>query len=339
MEYKDVLENAKKIEGFKCRVCPQCNGRVCRGEVPGVGGKGSGASFMRNVEKLESIKLNMDTVYQSKPMNTSVSLFGKIFEVPVFAAPIGGLPMNYGGNISDYAYSKAIIEGCKAAGTLGFTGDGAKDEWFLDPVKVIADNDGWGIPTVKPWEKKKVIERIRIAEENNVTAIAMDIDAAGLIQLAKAGTPVSPQPMEVLREIIQSTRLPFIVKGVMTVKGALKCVEAGAYGIVISNHGGRVLDHTPATVEVLPEIAKAVEGKMKIFIDGGIRTGLDVLKILALGADAALIGRPYALAAYGGGAQGVKLLTDKIKNELIEAMIMTRCNSIEEINEDIIYKG
>lgn len=78
---------------------------------------------------------------------------------------------------------------------------------------------------------------------------------------------------------------------------------------------------------------------MKIFIDGGIRTGVDVLKVLALGADGVLIGRPYALAAYGGGAEGIKLFTDKIKNELVEAMIMTGCNSIEDINEDIIYQG
>lgn len=339
MDYREVVEKAKKVEGFKCRICPQCSGKVCKGEVPGVGGKGTGASFIRNVEKLEEIKVNMDTIYQAGNIDTSVQLFGKNFELPVFAAPIGGLPMNYGGNLSDYEYSKAIIEGCKAAGSLGFTGDGAKEEWFVDPVRVIEENDGWGIPTIKPWEKEKVIQRIRIAEQHNVTAIAMDIDAAGLIQLARAGTPVNPKPMEALQDIIHSTELPFIIKGIMTVKGALKCLEAGAYGIVISNHGGRVLDHTPATVEVLPEIVQAVGGKMKIFIDGGIRTGLDVLKVLALGADSVLIGRPYGIAAYGAGAEGVKSFTEKVKSELIESMIMTGCSSIQEINIEIIYKG
>ena len=332
-----MLQNAKKIEGFKCRICAHCNGKVCKGEVPGVGGKGSGASFIRNVEKLDEIKLNMDTIYHAQPTDTAVELFGKSFAMPVFAAPIGGLPMNYGGNLTDLTFSTAIIEGCKLAGTLGFTGDGAKEEWFLDPVKVIADNCGVGIPTVKPWELEKLLGRIRIAEQNHVTAIAMDIDAAGLIQLARAGMPVSPKPVEELQEIIKSTSLPFIMKGIMTVKGALKCLEAGAAGIVISNHGGRVLDHTPATVEVLPEIVEAVGGRMKIFIDGGIRTGVDVLKVLALGADAALIGRPYALAAIGGGTEGVRYLTEKIQFELVEAMIMTGCNSIQDITKEIIY--
>jgi isopentenyl diphosphate isomerase/L-lactate dehydrogenase-like FMN-dependent dehydrogenase len=166
----------------------------------------------------------------------------------------------------------------------------------------------------------------------------MDIDAAGLAVLAAAGKPVSPKSVGEIREIVMSTKLPFIIKGVMTVAGALKSVEAGAYGIVISNHGGRVFDHTPATVEVLPEIYKAVGGKIKIFIDGGIRTGVDVLKMLALGADAVLIGRPYGVAAYGGGAEGVELYTRKIGAELKDAMIMAGCSTLSDISENVIYK-
>ncbi len=339
MDYKDIIENVKRLEDFDCKVCPECNGKVCKGHMPGVGSKGTGASFLRNFQKLEEIKINMDTIYQPSITDTSVELFGKKVSLPVFAAPIGGLIATYGAGMSDHDYAKAIIDGCKSAGTLGFTGDGLNDDWFNDPVKLIKENEGWGIPTVKPWDKEKIMKKIKFAEENNATAIAMDIDAAGLIQLAKAGSPVSPLPVEGLKDIIQSTSLPYIIKGVMTVKGALKAMEAGAQGIVISNHGGRVLDHTPATVEVLPQIAKVVGGKMKVFIDGGVRTGVDVLKMLALGADGVLIGRPYVLAAYGGGAEGVKLFTEKIKTELIETMIMTGCNSIKDINEDIIFRG
>ncbi len=339
MDFKAAMENAKKIEGFKCRVCGQCNGKVCKGEIPGVGGKGSGSGFMRSFEKLSDIKLNMDTIYTAEKVDCSIELFGKKFQYPIFAAPIGGLVACYGEKLSDYEYSKAIVDGCKEAGTIGFTGDGVKDEFFLNPVKAIEENGGWGIPTVKPWRKDEVIQRLRAAEKAGVAAIAMDVDAAGLAILAMAGKPVSPKSVEELQEIIGATQLPFIIKGIMTAKGARKALEAGAYGIVISNHGGRVLDHTPAAVEVLPEIVKAVEGKMKIFIDGGIRTGLDVLKVLALGADAVLIGRPYAVAAYGGGAEGVAAYTKKIGAELAEGMVMTGCNSLKDIDEGVIFRS
>lgn len=337
MNYKDVLENAKKIEDFKCRVCPQCNGKACKGEIPGVGGKGSGSAFTRNVEKINEIKLNMDTLYTPDTVDTSIELFGKKFKSPIFAAPIGGLIPCYGEKLTDYEYAKAIVDGCKEVGNIGFTGDGVADEYFMDPLKAIEESDGWGIPTIKPWEKEEIFRKLRASEEKNAVAVAMDIDAAGLAILAMAGKPVSPKSVDVLREIIGSTELPFIVKGVMTVKGAIKVMEAGAYGIVVSNHGGRVLDHTPATIEVLPEIVKAVGGRMKIFIDGGIRSGLDVLKVLALGADAVLIGRPYAIAAYGGGAEGVALYTEKITKEFAEAMTMTGCRTLNEIGEDVIY--
>ncbi len=333
-----MIQNAKNISDFKCRVCPICNGKVCRGEIPGVGGKGTGSTFIRNVEKLDEILLNMDTIYDCNYVDPSIELFGKKFTYPVFAAPIGGLIPCYGQKLSDYEYAKAIIRGCKDAGTIGFTGDGVKDEYFMDPLKVIEENGGWGIPTIKPWSKKEILERLYAAEQKNVLAVCMDIDAAGLSILAKAGKPVSPKSAKDLKEIIDSTKLPFILKGIMTVKGAIKAMKAGAYGIVVSNHGGRVLDHTPATVEVLPQIVKAVEGKMKIFIDGGIRTGLDVLKVLSLGADAVLIGRPYAVAAYGGDAEGVAMYTEKIGKELVEGMIMTGCRNLKEVNEEILFR-
>jgi isopentenyl diphosphate isomerase/L-lactate dehydrogenase-like FMN-dependent dehydrogenase len=119
----------------------------------------------------------------------------------------------------------------------------------------------------------------------------------------------------------------------MTVAGAEKALKAGAYGIVVSNHGGRVLDETPSTLSVLPEISKAVGGKLKIFIDGGVRSGLDVFKALALGADAVLIARPFVTAVYGGGADGVSLYVENLQAELINAMLMTGCQTLNDIDE------
>ena len=128
---------------------------------------------------------------------------------------------------------------------------------------------------------------------------------------------------------------PFIVKGIMTVKGALKAKEAGASAIIVSNHGGRVLDQCPATAEVLESIVKALEGSgIKILVDGGIRSGTDVFKALALGADGVLIARPFVTAVYGGKADGVRAY--KIGTELEDTMKMCGVSSLDEITRDCV---
>ena len=134
------------------------------------------------------------------------------------------------------------------------------------------------------------------------------------------------------------TDLPFIVKGVMTVKGALKAKEAGAAAIVVSNHGGRVLDQCPATAEVLADIVDALKGSgVKVLVDGGIRTGVDVFKALAVGADAVLICRPFVPAVYGGGEEGVKLLIEKIGAELEDTMVMCGAKDVASIDRDMVF--
>ena len=143
--------------------------------------------------------------------------------------------------------------------------------------------------------------------------------------------------MAELREIIEYAGVPFIIKGIMTPAGARKALEAGAAGIVVSNHGGRVQDGVPATAQVLPAIAHAVKGKMTILVDGGIRSGLDVLRALALGADACILARPYVTAVYGGGAEGVRLLTEKLKAELSDAMAMCGVHSLSQITHALVF--
>jgi len=317
-------------------VCKECNGVACKGEIPGTGGKGNGNAFKVCVDFLASVKINMDTIYEDNGQDTSISLFGKKFKYPFFAAPIGGMDFNYNGAITEAEYAEAVVKGTNKAGTAAFTGDGAPDHILLDALPAIKEVGGLAVPTIKPWKNDKAIEKIRKIEEVNAMAFAMDIDSAGLINLALAGKPVSPKSVDELKELSQATKIPFIVKGVMTAKGALKALEAGAYGIVVSSHGGRVLQDAPATCAVLPEIREAVGDKIKIFVDGGIRSGADVFKAIALGADAVLIGRPYVIAAFGGGAEGVALYTEKIGAELRETMIMTGCSKISDINRDKI---
>ena len=141
-----------------------------------------------------------------------------------------------------------------------------------------------------------------------------------------------------IRRICQESPLPFVVKGIMSAKEARICADAGAGAIVVSNHGGRILDDMAGTADVLPEIAAEIKGNIPVFVDGGIRSGEDVLKMLALGADAVLIGRPVAVAAVGGGAEGVALYLDKIRRELIDAMVITGTADVRRVDASCLKK-
>lgn len=338
MNYQDMIMNAKKNIGNYCKVCPVCNGVACRGVIPGPGGKGTGSGFYHSYNQLRHIKLNMNVLYnKTHEPDTSIDLFGKTFAYPIFAAPIGGVKLHYSDLYDDLTYSQAVIKGCIKANTLAFTGDGLDDAVFAGTIEAIKESGGIGIPTIKPWEQDLVLKKLQMAVEAKALAVAMDIDAGGLSFLAAAGRPVSPKSMEELTEVVKGSNLPFIVKGIMTKEAALDALSAGASGIVVSNHGGRVLDETPATIDVLEEIALAVNGRMKIFLDGAIRTGGDVIKAIALGADAVLIGRPYAIAVYGGDAEGVEVYTRRIGQELKDTMTMMGISSLKEIGRKHIY--
>ena len=338
MDYGEVLEKAKKTMGSRCKVCKVCDGRGCRGIIPGPGGKGTGSSFIRNVDKLSDIRINMDLVYNRTEIDTSVELFGLKLNYPFFPAPISAVELHYHHYYTDREYSDAILKGSKASKSIGFTGDGEVEEYYTMGIDAVKSVNGWGIPTIKPWNINEILRKLKMAEEAGAPAVAMDIDAGGLPIMGHE-KEIGPKSLEDLRKIIDSTELPVIIKGIMTVDSALRVLESGAYGIVVSNHGGRVLDFTPATVEVLPEIAKAVKGKMKVLFDGGVRSGLDVFKALALGADGVLIGRPYAIAAYGGGEKAVELYTKMIGDELRQTMIMTGFSRIRDINESALFMG
>jgi isopentenyl diphosphate isomerase/L-lactate dehydrogenase-like FMN-dependent dehydrogenase len=336
MNYNEVREKAKEILTPNCLVCKECNGVACRGWVPGVGAKWTGSSFIRSFNYLNEVKVVMDTIYEGKGQDISIELFDEKFSAPIFVAPIGGMDINYGGKLTEEEYHRRTLMGAKAAGIAAFTGDGANDDYFNAPLKPLKEVGGWGIPTLKPWSQEKIFEKIKIVEDLNVLALAMDIDSAGLVHLAASGKPVYSKTVEDLKSIVDSTKLPFIIKGIMSGKAAEKAVQSGAYGIVVSNHGGRVLDNTPATTEMLPEIRKAVGKRIKIFVDGGIRTGADVFKALALGADAVLIGRTFTISAFGGGAEGVQLYAEKLMAELKDTMLMTGCSTLEDITLDKI---
>ena len=323
---------------LKCRECRECNGLACRGEIPGLGGKGSGSSFIRNVEAFKKIKLNLDVCSDAKEISTTCNILGMDLSVPIFVAPIAGIKNNYGAVLSDHDYTTMVLEGCEKAGIRAFTGDGIDVHGlFEESAKAIEENHGHGIVTMKPWVKEGIDERAEILKDLTFDMLAMDVDSAGLPLLRAGKTPVETKNVEALKYVKEKVGKPFIVKGVMTVHAALAALESGASGIVVSNHGGRVLDETRATIEVLPEIAKAVNGRMTILIDGGIRTGRDIYKCLALGADGVLIGRPLALACVKGGSEGLCEKITTLQNELKDAMLMTGKHTIDEISREDVH--
>lgn len=336
MTYQEVLETARTCMGEHCRACPVCNGKACGSQVPGPGAKGSGTVAIRNYEKWQQLCVNMDTICENKPVDTTFSVFGRTFKYPIFAAPIGAMKLHYGEKYDDLEYNDILVSACADAGIAAFTGDGTNPAVMVAATKAIKQKNGNGIPTVKPWDIDTLKEKLAMVKDSGSFAAAMDIDAAGLPFLQNLTPPAGSKSVAELKEIVKEANVPFIIKGVMTAKGARKAREAGAAAIVVSNHGGRVLDACPATAEVLEEIVDAVGKDMKIFVDGGIRSGVDIFKALALGADAVLIGRPYVTSVYGGGAEGVAIYTAELAAELKDTMAMCGAHSLKEIARDMV---
>ncbi|MGM9942212.1 MAG: alpha-hydroxy-acid oxidizing protein [Bulleidia sp.] len=320
---------------LKCRECRKCNGIACAGEIPGLGGKDSGRSFIRNVEMMNRVKIQMDVLCDDGVVDPSVRILGMDLAIPVMIAPIAGIQNNYGADLSDQDYVVSTIEAAQQTGIRAFTGDGIHMEpMFIDPARAISEHGGKGIVTMKPWVKEGIDARIAGLQGLQFEALAMDVDAAGLPLLREGKTPVENKNCEKLAYIRESLNKPFIVKGVMTVHAALEAKKAGASAIVVSNHGGRVMDDCLATIEVVSEIRRAVGNDMVILLDGGIRSGMDVFKAIALGADAVLVGRPFALSVVKGGTEGLVRTIETYRDQLIQTMRMTGCHSLSDITEE-----
>jgi 4-hydroxymandelate oxidase len=302
------------------------------------GAKGVGDTAIRNYQKWQEIRVNLDTLCESKPVDTTLELFGRKFQYPFFAGPVGAVSMHYSDKFNDMTYNDILVSACMENGIAAFTGDGTDPEVMASATAAIAKVNGRGIPTIKPWNMDTIIAKMDLVHQAGAFAVAMDIDAAGLPFLKNMTPPAGGKSIEELRRISEIAGVPFIVKGILTVKSALKAKEAGAQAIVVSNHGGRVLDQCPSTAEVLPEIAEAVGNGIKILIDGGIRFGADIFKALALGADGVLICRPFVTAVYGGEKEGVKIYIEKLAEELKDAMAMCGAFSLSEITRDMVRR-
>ncbi len=337
MDWKAVRDTARsRLEGF-CRVCATCNGRACAGQVPGMGGLGTGASFEANLHALQARQLNLRALHGVTEARTATRCFGLDLETPLHIAPMTGVTYNMGGALTESEFIEALVTAAEDAGSLCWTGDGADPTMFDSGLEAIAAHGGRGAPVIKPRAQDEIIARIRRAEEAGAVAVGVDIDGAGLITMAQFGQPVGPKTPQEIKALVESTELPFFVKGVMTVDEAKAAADVGCAAIVVSNHGGRVLDHTPGVAEVLPAIAEAVGKDLTILADGGVRHGSDVLKLLALGAHAVLMGRPFVPVVFGGGAEAATALLQKTRTELVQAMLLTGNADVNAVRSDTLY--
>ena len=310
MEYQEILQNARTCMGPYCKACPVCNGQACKNTIPGPGAKGSGTGFARNYQKWQELRVNLDTIGENRPADTSFDFFGHRLALPVMAAPVGAMQLHYGDKYDDLTYNRLLLAACAKAGIVAFTGDGVDPAVMEGATQAIRAQQGCGVPTVKPWDRETLMQKLDLALTADPMAIAMDIDAAGLPFLRNRMPPAGSKTVAELREVAEHARKPFIL-----------------------------LDQCPATAEVLPAIADAVGDRVMVLVDGGIRTGLDVFKALALGADGVLIGRPFVTMVYGGGEEGVATYVRKLTDELSDTMAMCGAHSLKEIDREMLWQG
>ncbi|PIE61146.1 MAG: alpha-hydroxy-acid oxidizing enzyme [Desulfobacterales bacterium] len=333
----------KKMKGI-CAAYPSCDGssdKICQresyGKPIGLGGVGKGLSFRNNIKALDDIKLKMSVLGADFEPDTRTRFLGIDLAFPILPSSTAGA-QKYNDALDETDFCKAIIKGAQDAGTIALRGD----TWFYTPennpaLEALDVFGGAGIAIFKPRSQDVLKGLIEQAERLGCRAVGVDLDGAGSTIMARHGQPVFRKSETDLKELVSFSSLPFIAKGVMRPDEAARCAEAGVACVGVSNHGGRVLDSTPGTAEVLPLIRAQVGNQVTLTVDGGVRTGYDVLKMLALGADAVLLGRDIIRAAVGSGAYGVRLHLEHVAKILKKAMFMTGAKTISEIDSTLLF--
>jgi isopentenyl diphosphate isomerase/L-lactate dehydrogenase-like FMN-dependent dehydrogenase len=325
---KDVLERARERLHPTCRVCQVCDGVACSGDDGGIKGAGTGMSFQNNFTALQRVKFVMRNIHEIRmqDVDTSTTIFGRKISFPAVCAPMGPAGTKFGKGMPQEEWFESLIGGCNAAGTLGAVGDDPRypEADVRRNLVAIKRHNGLALYNSKPAPNPIILKWQALIEECNPAWISLDVDD-------------SPKSVAELKELTRAFKIPIVLKGIMRVDDGLRAIDAGAAGIAVSNHGGRRLDHTAGTAEVLPAIAAKLKGKIPILCDGCVASGADVLKYLGLGADVVMVGRHVLRAAYGGGVEGVALFMNRVRDELQRAMVQTGVAKIADINGGILY--
>lgn len=341
VDWKSVEEVARQRFGNDvCWVCKQCDGTNCASGVPGMGGVGNMETFRDNSRALAEYRIVPSFIREDvEAPDTGIEIFGHRFGTPIMGAPMTGTRTNMNDAVDEFSLALDMLNGFREADSVSFVGDGATPTKIDTIAEALARVQGHGVLICKPRADTAALAyRFSLAESLGLVAVGVDIDAVAFKTMELSGQQGRARSVSEWRELRAKVRLPFIVKGVMSVGDALAACEMGADAIVVSNHGGRVLDQMPGTARVLPQIAEAVRGRLRILADGGIRSGGDCLKMLALGAEAVLVGRPSAIAAVGGGAVAVRYLANQLTGDLARGMRVAGAGRLGALNPSYVER-
>jgi len=282
-------------------------------------------------EYFDSLRVELRTI-DAVEASTEMTLFGSSFATPVMVAALSRL---------DNTRPNGMVEtarGAAAAGAVMWTGIGSEEE-----LESLIETGAKTIKIIKPYvDKDLIFKKIEHAEKAGALAIGMDTDYFFGNKNNKGFAmeyPVSPKTLEEVKSFVRATKLPFILKGILSEQDAKKALEAGAGGIVVSHHGGSVTDYAVPPLQILPRIVKLIDGKIPIFVDCGIVRGMDAFKALAPGATAVSVGRAVMEGLSRDGAAGVQKVLEEITVELRWAMSLTGSRDVAHIAPDVVWNG
>ena len=264
--------------------------------------------------------------------DTTLELYGERFATPVMMAALSHLKGQ--GNQGDGMVEMA--QGAALANCVNWAGMGE-----IEQFDRIAATGARSIKIIKPYaDESMVLSRMERAEAAGALAVGMDLDhsfnSKGVPDVV-LGLPMRPRTMKEIEGYVKRTKLPFIIKGVLSAVDARKCLDAGVQGIVVSHHHG-ILPSVVPPLMVLPEIAQVVGGRIPIFVDCGVMNGMDVFKCLALGATAVSVGRPVMSPIIEKGAQGAAQVIEDVTTELKAAMARTCSLDIRHIDRSLLWR-
>lgn len=261
--------------------------------------------------------------------STEIELFGEKFDTPIMTAALSHLNSTRENGMVEYA------KAAKTCNAVHWVGMGEDEE-----LEAIIATGAKTIKIIKPHEDDKVIyHKLEHAIKKGVFAVGMDIDHSfsgdGKYDNV-LGLPMKSKSKEELAEYVKASSVPFIVKGVLSVSDAVKCVEAGVKGIVVSHHHG-IMKYSVPPLMVLPDIVKAVGNQIPVFVDCGIESGMDVYKALALGATAVSVGREL-MKPLKNGAEATAARITQMNNELASIMARTGMKTLADMDASVIWR-
>lgn len=323
-------------------------------------GAGDEITFRRNEEAFGEIFLETNTLEDLSGANTKIELFGQIYESPIFLAPVAYQKLvDIDGEISTAKACNAMnscmcvssFSSCTLEDISSYTNSPLWFQLYIQPdmninLKLIkkAENLGFkalvitidapisGIRNIEQRAGFSLPNGIRAVNIENINPIQTINNFENILDIA----PTLPTWKDI-EFIKNNTNLPVILKGITSVTYAKKALELEIDGIIVSNHGGRTIDSIASSIELLPKIAKVIDRRIPILFDGGIRRGTDIIKAIALGANAVFIGRPIMYGLATAGALGVAHTLKILKEELEVSMIFLGCKSIDEIKKIDLY--